>query len=126
MAEQPTERTYTVEEANAELEDLRRSLARIREARRSILRTATSIRERAPANGGGEEGAEHWEAVRTLRQEVEGLSSRSIILRDADTGLIDFPSRREGRQVYLCWRPDEEKVSHWHDLGSGFGGRKEL
>ena len=51
MADQPTERTYTVEEANAELEDLRRSLTKIREARRSILRTATRIRERASANG---------------------------------------------------------------------------
>jgi hypothetical protein len=126
MADQPQERIYTVEQANAELDDLRESLTKIREARRSILRTATSIRERVPANGGGEEGAEHWEAVRTLRREVEGLSARSIILRDADTGLIDFPAEREGRQVYLCWRPDEDRVSFWHDLGTGFGGRKPL
>jgi hypothetical protein len=62
----------------------------------------------------------------TLRSEVEALTSDGIVLRDADTGLIDFPARRDGRLVYLCWRPDEDLVGHWHEVDSGFGGRKPL
>jgi hypothetical protein len=61
-----------------------------------------------------------------LRHEVEAMSSQGIVLRDADTGLIDFPARRDGRLVYLCWRPDEDSVTHWHEVDSGFGGRKPL
>ena len=44
-------RYYTVEEANASLEELRASLARIREARRTVLRSAERIRAHAPADG---------------------------------------------------------------------------
>lgn len=120
------ERYYTVEEANACLEEIRPSLHRIQEARRTVLRSAERIGRRAPANGGGIDGTAHWEALRVLREEVEGLGVRAIVLRDADTGLIDFPALREGRLVYLCWRPDEERVAHWHEVDAGFGGRRPL
>jgi hypothetical protein len=121
-----TERYYTVDQANALLEDLRVSVERIREARRIVLRSAVVIRDRAPGNGGGLDGTAHWESLRILREEIEGLSSRGIVLRDADTGLIDFPALREGRQIYLCWRPEEDRVGYWHEVDGGFGGRKPL
>jgi hypothetical protein len=120
------ERFYSVEEANALLDGLRSSLARIREARRTVLRSAERIRSHAPANGGGLDGAAHWESLRILREEIEDLTARNIVLRDPDTGLIDFPARREGRLVYLCWRPDEDRIRFWHDVDAGFGGRQPL
>jgi hypothetical protein len=125
MAEEP-ERTFTLEEANAELPGLRESLKRIREARRTVLRSAGRVRERASTDGGGAEGKESWEALRVLREEVEGIVGRGIILRDPDTGLVDFPSRREGRVVHLCWRDEEDRIGFWHEVNAGFGGRKPL
>jgi hypothetical protein len=119
-------RFYTVEEANAGLDELRETLTRIREARRTVLASAERITRRAPSNGGGLDGTAHWEALRVLRQDVESLSARGIVLRDAETGLVDFPARREGRLVYLCWRPDEDRVAHWHEVDTGFGGRRPL
>lgn len=121
-----TERYYTVEEANGLIADLRERLERIREARRMILRSAEVLRRGASTNGGGPEGSAALEAMAVLRQEVESLTRQGIVLRDADTGLIDFPARREGRLVYLCWRPDEDLVTHWHEVDTGFGGRKPL
>jgi hypothetical protein len=120
------DRFYSVEEANGSLDELRATLDRIREARRTILRSAERIRATAPANGGGIDGSAHWEALRILREEIEGLAAQNIVLRDADTGLIDFPARREGRLIYLCWRPDEDRVGYWHEVDTGFGGRKPL
>ena len=119
-------RHYTVDEANAALPELRISLVRIRDARRTVLRSAGRISRRSPSNGGGIDGTAHWEALRVLREEVEGLAGRGIVLRDAETGLIDFPARREGRLVYLCWRPDEDRVTHWHEVDAGFGGGRPL
>jgi hypothetical protein len=43
-----------------------------------------------------------------------------------DVGLCDFPHQRDGRVVYLCWKQDEEEVSWWHDLDSGFAGRQPI
>jgi hypothetical protein len=120
------ERRYTVEEADAVLDDLRVRLERIRETRQVILRAAKVIRERVASDGGGHEGKEYWEATASLKADVEHLAALGILLRDPETGLVDFPSEREGRPVYLCWRLGEERISHWHDLESGFAGRKPL
>jgi hypothetical protein len=126
VADQP-EHFYTVDEANALTDHLREVLDRVREARDTIVSSAERISEGAVADGGGQEGSAAWEAARILRREVEALSARGIILRDTDTGLFDFPSRREGRTVYLCWKPDEEdRVSFWHEINAGFPGRKRL
>ena len=120
------ERYFTPEEANAMLEDLRARLDRIREARQRVLRSATLVQEHAEGNGGGGEASGSIEALRALREDVEALTEQGIVLRDADTGLLDFPAQREGRLVYLCWRPDEAAVTHWHEVDSGFPGRKPL
>jgi hypothetical protein len=119
-------RLYTVEEANASLARLRDSLARIREARREVLRSGKRVGARAGANGGGPEGAAYLEAVSILREEVESLAEDDIILRDAESGLVDFPSLREGRVVQLCWRLGEDRVEHWHEVDAGFQARKPL
>jgi hypothetical protein len=42
------------------------------------------------------------------------------------SGLIDFPSLRAGREVWLCWKYDEPQVAYWHDLQSGFAGRQPI
>lgn len=121
------QRYYTVDEANAILDELRESLRRIREARTAVIDSARRIRQRSAADGGGGDATRHWESLRVLREEVEGFAARDIVLRDADRGLIDFPCRREGRLVYLCWRPDEEdRVGYWHEVNTGFTGRKPL
>lgn len=121
------ERVYTVDEANAMLPELRERLVRIREARQVLLRTAEKIRGSVEADGGGTAGEPaYFEAKRTLGSEVEAFAAENILLRDPETGLLDFPGELDGRPVYLCWRADEELVGHWHDLTSGFAGRRPL
>jgi hypothetical protein len=39
---------------------------------------------------------------------------------------VDFPADRQGRTVYLCWRLGEEHVGWYHEVTSGFGGRRPL
>ena len=57
------ERVYTVEEANAALPELRERLARIRDARQTMLRAATVVKERVVADGGGAHAdPAYWEA----------------------------------------------------------------
>jgi hypothetical protein len=121
-----TERVYTVEEANALLPELRRSLAAVRKARRVVLAGAEPFRGRAATNGGGEQRPEYWSAMTALRKELEALIGLGIVLRDAESGLIDFPTHRDGREVFLCWRPDEDQVGFWHGPESGFAGRRPL
>lgn len=121
------ERVFTVEEANAMLGDLRPRLERIREARAVVIRTSERMRDRVVSEPGGvASDRSYWEASRTLRTEVEHLAGQGVVLRDPHGGLVDFLGEVDGRRVWLCWRLGEERVTHFHELGSGFTGRQPL
>jgi hypothetical protein len=119
-------RTYTPEEAAAEIPALRDQLARIRESRRAVIASAERITEAVAADGGGVAGSEWFEASRRLREDITDLAERDILLRDAEGGLVDFPAEREGRIVFLCWRADEDGLGFWHEQDSGVIGRRPL
>ena len=119
-------RTYTPDEAAAELPALREQLARIRTSRRSVIESSERITDAVAADGGGVAGSDWFEASRQLREDVTDLAERGILLRDAEAGLVDFPAEREGRIVLLCWRADEETLGFWHEQDSGFIGRQPL
>ena len=57
---------------------------------------------------------------------VEELQSLGVVLKDPVVGLIDFPSRIDGRDVYLCWKLGEGDIGYWHELDAGYGGRQSL
>jgi hypothetical protein len=59
-----------------------------------------------------------------LENEIERLEDLGCVLKDMNTGLIDFPAVRLGTRVWLCWRLGEESVTFWHGLHEGFAGRK--
>jgi hypothetical protein len=57
---------------------------------------------------------------------VQTITDAGVQVKDLDTGLLDFPSRREGEEVLLCWRVGEDEIRFWHGLEEGFAGRKPL
>lgn len=57
---------------------------------------------------------------------INRIEAYGCIVKDIDLGLIDFPSMREGRAVYLCWKAGEDRIAHWHGMDEGFGERKPL
>jgi hypothetical protein len=61
-----------------------------------------------------------------MREYLRELADLGVELKDPFSGLIDFPGRVNGRDVYLCWRLGEPEVAHWHDLDAGFAGRQKL
>jgi hypothetical protein len=61
----------------------------------------------------------------TLQGYIEELKRIGVELKGLD-GLCDFPSLRNGREVYLCWRLGEPSVAHWHEIDAGFAGRRPI
>ncbi len=57
--------------------------------------------------------------VRARRNACEPTSqpspTRGILLRDPETGLVDFPAERDGERVFLCWRLGEDRVAFFHE-----------
>jgi hypothetical protein len=122
------ERHYTLEEASELLPHVVELIERMRAARARLgdREAREALSEAGPTNGGGGHGRTVSEGFLVLRDAMLELRRLEVVLRDLDRALIDFPSLRDGREVYLCWEEGEDTIGFWHDLDAGFGGRRPL
>lgn len=127
-AERVHERHFSRREANALLPRLKPLLRQLRDAKEELTDPEAHelLSEAAPANGGGEPGQRIGAAFLEVRRMLEALAEAGIVLRDIDRGLVDFPAMHEDSEVYLCWELGEDEVAFWHDLDSGYRGRRPL
>ncbi|HEX9774002.1 MAG TPA: DUF2203 domain-containing protein [Actinomycetota bacterium] len=125
MREEPARR-YTVEEANAALPAVRPLVQTLHDAQAVMEERHDEVMASVPTNGGGDVHRAFLRAAESASRSLEALTEMSIVVRDPGSGLIDFPSTRDGREVYLCWRLGEDRVAYWHTSESGFAGREPL
>ena len=64
--------------------------------------------------------------VKDLMAKISELEDLGVKLRDIDTGLLDFPAKRFGEVVYLCWKYGESGIEFWHNQNEGFASRKPI
>jgi hypothetical protein len=135
-------RFYALDAADALVPDLAQVTGRLRDLRVELIGLRDRYREREAALTGGARGSGAVPApedpelrrlhlrmrglVDQMQAEVAWLDERSIVLRDIPSGLLDLPALVAGRQVWLCWRLGEDAVGWWHELDTGFAGRRPL
>ena len=125
----PSKKLFTLDEANAFVPQLLDLVPRIQNLSVSLNKDFPDIknaREKAKWNGGSDQGVDYLNAVlkyNDLMHRIEGMGCEVKGIRE---GLVDFPSLREGREVYLCWRMPEKEILFWHDINTGFSGRKPI
>lgn len=120
---------FTLEEAMQQLEWLKDVMSEVQRARREILRIKPEVEhaiEKAISNGQSDVTPQLLPHFRTIKSAVDEIRGRGIIIRDVNTGLVDFPSVMEGRIVLLCWQYGEETIGFWHEANAGYAGRKPL
>jgi hypothetical protein len=133
---QKLEKKFTVEEANA-------TLPLVRAITRDLVELSQEVAERelrlAELVGGRKLRAgdpyadELLESTKGIEKDmarlqgfVDELRELGVEPKSALDGLIDFPSRLDGRQVYLCWKLGEPELMYYHERDAGFAGRKPL
>jgi len=124
-------KTFTVQEANALLPNVRIIVGKIQRAHRqlsSYREEAKKAAEAAEQGGGGlTDGVAYAAALTALTLQLAELEALGVQLKDFERGLVDFPSLREGRIVLLCWQLGEgDELEWWHDVDAGFAGRTPL
>ena len=121
---------FTLDEANALVPWLEEMFRKQELIRQEYVTLQKRLSELAKDHGSEDETAKikaNAELLaRHIEEAVEDILDRGIIVRDVAAGLIDFPSQREGREVYLCWICGEERIDFWHETNRGFSHRKRL
>ena len=125
-------RIFTLEEAERTLPLLRRILTDLR-AEYRIWQDAGAEYELLAAGARAERGeTEELLAARRAMTEsadrisgfLDEIAAIGCLFKGFDAGLVDFYTLREDRLVFLCWRVDEDHITHWHDVESGYAGRQ--
>ena len=130
------ERRFTRAEADDALQHVRplaqqmvehrRTLRALQERQRKlVLRIASNGGDLTPTDVSTVQ-AELEREAEALRECVVAIESVGAIVKDLDTGLVDFPSERDGEPVLLCWQVGEERIAYYHGEQDGFAGRKPL
>jgi hypothetical protein len=129
-------RTFTLEEANEALVELRPIVERMVQHRRNL--TAAQVQQaelvtRIAGNGGDLVPSDLHEAADTIQREAaaisecaERINAVGAEVKSLEEGLLDFPARRGDEVVLLCWKLGEDEIHYWHRVDEGFGGRKPL
>jgi hypothetical protein len=129
-------RTFTPEEANEALVELRPIVERMVQHRRNL--TAAQVQQaelvtRIAGNGGDMVPSDLHEAADTIQREAaaisdcaERINAVGAEVKSLEEGLLDFPARRGDEVVLLCWKLGEDEIHYWHRVDEGFGGRKPL
>ena len=128
--------TFTLEEATALLPWLRERLQALTPLYQQLAALQGEMERlvrSARTNGGSsledELARQQRTAQRLTRQVEEGVQTitrRGILVRDIVRGLVDFPSVRHGREIYLCWTLAEERIEYWHPTNTGYASRQPL
>jgi hypothetical protein len=127
-------RTFTPDEANAALPQVRPIAERMVELRERLREVEGEQREMVTTIAGNGSGFavsdsradEYNQLVAKLEHCVAELDRLGVQVKDLDLGLIDFPAVHEGEDVLLCWHVGEERVEWWHGLEEGYAGRKPI
>ena len=125
----PSKKLFTLDEANAFVPQLLDLVPKIQKLSVSLNNNFPDIknaRDKAKWDGGSYQGVDYLNAVLKYNDLMSKIEEMGCELKGIREGLIDFPSLREGREVYLCWRMPEKEILFWHDLNAGFTGRKPI
>ncbi len=123
---------FTVAEANDLIPLVRPVLVKIQarhnyisSLRASAQAAANSAREFG--GGGMQSGSCYVKSLYELGKLTLEIDALGIQLKDYSRGLIDFPAMRGDEIVLLCWQLGEgDEIEWWHELETGFAGRKPL
>jgi hypothetical protein len=69
---------------------------------------------------------DHNRSIAQIKDALDKIQAKGCVVKDLDSGLIDFPSIINNEEVYLCWRLGEDRIRFWHRQDEGFAGRKPI
>ena len=122
-------RYFTLQTANEALNTIRAWMDEIQSIRNEILAHQAeiwSVMEKSAGNGGNPTLSGMVKTFDRLDALVHSIQDMGVLIKDINTGLLDFPALKDKREVYLCWKYGEGDIQFWHEIADGFAGRQSI
>ena len=120
---------FSLQEANAALDEIRPMMDEIMSIRNSILKRRPELwpaMQRSAGNGGNAALSRAAKDFQRLDALVHIILGTGVQIKDINSGLLDFPAWRGDREVCLCWKYGENDIRFWHETDAGFAGRRPI
>ena len=122
-------RFFTLPEANEALKSIRPWMDEIQFIRQEILKHQPeiwSVMEKSAGNGGNPVMSKMVKSFDRLDALMHSIQDTGVLIKDINTGLLDFPALKDEHEVYLCWKHGEGDIAFWHEIEDGFAGRQSI
>jgi hypothetical protein len=131
-------RYFTIEEANQIIPALEEAFGRMVQMYTQIRSTYQGLKEAgfAPENDdfsltppGADADVINDRAnlkllIDALQEELTALQKAGCLIKGIEAGLIDWYAKKNGRDIFLCWKLGEKQVGYWHEIEAGYMGRR--
>jgi len=100
-------------------------LKRIRPAAESMCRLVRRMKEIRPTGGDSDQAVDrtYFRLLLELHRNIIFVRDEGVLVHGSELGTIDFPAKRGGSDVVLCWRVGEPEPCHWHGVGEDHSNR---
>ncbi|MFP4498374.1 MAG: DUF2203 domain-containing protein [Vulcanimicrobiota bacterium] len=114
---------FTLEEANDILPEIQSVITEINSKKEKLARKLVEtgkLKAKISENGNRQELKENIAALMSIHQQLvesyQQLIAKGLVVRDINTGFVDFPTIIQGDLGYFSWQPGEETVGKWHPV----------
>lgn len=125
---------FSLDEANAELRLMNNEINHIQDIQRHFLnlynkhkglRNEDSFTQKMPHRLFLLEGKMEFMNI-LAKLHIKNIQSKGALLKDIQSGLIDFPAMLNNEFVYLSWKKGEKEIHYYHDAQDSYRRRKQL
>jgi len=106
----------------------RRALTEIRPVAERMCRLFRSLEQRKPRRIASDNRVDpvYFRLLVDLCRSFDRIGRSGVQVKDPREGLLDFPAKRDGRDVLLCWKVGEPTLDFWHEAEEGLAGRRRV
>ena len=121
---------FTVDKANTILPKVKKKFDEILCCKNNVMDIQEELQNLSDSNCSFEKFIKKKQElnhiVTSLYKMIQELEDMGVMIKSVDEGLLDFPSIRYDKEIWLCWKFGENKVKFWHGKDEGFMGRKPI
>jgi hypothetical protein len=121
---------FTVDKANTILPKVKKKFDEILYCKNNVMDIQEELQNLSDSNCSFEKFIKKKQElnhiVTSLYKMIQELEDMGVMVKSVDEGLLDFPSIRYDKEIWLCWKFGENKVKFWHGKNEGFMGRKPI